>query len=245
MDEKTHGRWENDQTMLPVLRFLRHPSPKLQEGGFVRSVAFRVGDEDEEKGGDEPSEGERDKLGRRGVGADAMEEVFHGGCAQRLCADVEMTADEGERLSVLHRVEGPCTTGQCGLEAGSVIFKGLDEGVLADVASEAESEPVCGGGHVEFEIPIGKRVVEGNCLPSLAGPEMAGAEHRDGGWRVVGEGLVGEPVRVCGVVAAVEFIPEEVGIFGVQEIDQAGGEVRNEGEVVVFVEENVGVREVT
>ena len=46
---------------------------------------------------------------------------------------------------------------------------------------------------------------------------------------------------VGGGVDAVEFDAEEVGVFAAGEIEQARGEVFDEGEVVVFVEEDVGV----
>ncbi len=54
-------------------------------------------------------------------------------------------------------------------------------------------------------------------------------------------GFVREPVGVGGGVDAVEFDAEEVGVLVAGEIEEAGGEVFDEGEMVVFVEEDVGV----
>ena len=76
---------------------------------------------------------------------------------------------------VFDGVERPCARLQCGFEGGAVFFQSLHETALGVDAAGAEAEAMGGGGHVEFEIPIGERGVEGNCFPSFAGPEMAGA----------------------------------------------------------------------
>jgi hypothetical protein len=47
---------------------------------------------------------------------------------------------------------------------------------------------------------------------------------------------------VGGGIDAVEFNAEEIGVFIVREFEQAGRKVRDEGKVVVFVKEDVGVR---
>lgn len=154
---------------------------------------------------------------------------------------MEVVEDAVEGGGVLDGVEGPCAGGDGVVEGGAVFGECLDEGVLRDVAAEAVAVAVRGGGHVEFEIPMGEGVVEGNCFPGGSGPEVAGAEHGDGGLGVVGGGFVGEPVGVGGAVAAVEFVAEEVGVFFLEEVEEACGEVGDEREVVVFVEEDVGV----
>ena len=122
-----------------------------------------------------------------------------------------------------------------------MFFQRLHETPLRVDAAEAEPVAVRGGGHVEFQIPTGKRRVEGNRFPRLTDPEMPGAEHREGGGGVVGSGFVREPVRVCGGIDAVEFDSEEIGVLVAGEIEQEIGEVFDKGKVVVFVEENVGV----
>jgi hypothetical protein len=64
---------------------------------------------------------------------------------------------------------------------------------------------------------------------------MAGAEHGEGDRGGVGFCFVREPVGVGGGVDAVEFDAEEVGVLAAGEFEQAGGEVFDEWEVVVFV----------
>ena len=78
VDHQSERTGEDDEAVLPVFGVAGHPGPEFGEGGFVRAVAFGVGEEEEEERGDEPGEAEGEELRGCGVGAESGEEVGHG-----------------------------------------------------------------------------------------------------------------------------------------------------------------------